>query len=474
MTAMAVVVGGVIGSGIFKKPREVAENVPQFGMAALVWILGGVLALLGALALAEVAVLYPRAGGNYVFLREGFGRRAAFLWGWVEFWLIRGGSLAALATIFAESLRDVLTNPALRHALGLDPGSGAIDYWELRWLTAGVIMGLAFINMVGVKWGGLVQLLVTLIKVGTLLAILVLPFAILTLTSPGADITRPQASYLSPVWPTQWSEIKVAGFGTALLGVLFAYHGWMNVTPIAEEIRDPQRNLPLSLLAGTGVVIFLYLGVNLAYYLVIPQKEMAELKDTTVAAAFSLRLIGPLGAAAASAAVMCSTFGALNAGMLVGPRVLYAMGEDGLAPRSLGAVHPRWHTPAMAILVMGLWAALVVLAVALSQHLEWLDKKKAGYDILATFSMFGATIFETMAVASIFIFRRQIPDADRPYRCWGYPGVPIAYCLIMALVVINIFIDQTTEALIGVGFIAVGALVYALFVPAAKPPLPTD
>jgi amino acid transporter len=475
MTAIAIVVGTVIGSGIFKKPQVVAQEVPQFGMAALVWILGGMLALLGALALAEVAVLYPRAGGNYVFLREGFGPLAGFLWGWVEFWIIRGASLAALATIFSESLREVLLNRAFQNTFGLTVPSAWLDFWGLKWLTVTVILFLALVNVRGVRWGGLLQLLITLVKVASLLGIMALPYLVVALAPRGTFIPGPRPENLEPVWPNTWSEVSWGGFGTALLGVLFAYHGWMNVAPVAEEIRRPHRNLPLSLLVGTLIVIFLYLGANLAYYFIIPRAEMAGLKHTTVATEFSLRLLGPIGAAAASAAVMCSVFGALNGNLLVGPRLLYAMGEDRLAPRVLGAVHPRYHTPALAILVMGGWAAVLVLAgAALTKYgLPVIEaggfsidlnppKDKSLFDILTDFAMFGAVTFETLAVASIFVFRQRLPDVDRPYRCPGYPFVPLLYVFIMALVLINTFINQRIESLIGLGFIMIGAVVYFL------------
>jgi amino acid transporter len=460
--ATAVVIGTVIGSGIFKKPQDVADHVPHFGLAALVWVLGGVLALLGALALAEVAVLYPKAGGNYVFLREGFGRLAGFLWGWVEFWIIRGASLAALATIFSESLHDVLRNSAFQQTLGLQLGTEPLGYWALKWLTVAVILGLALVNVRGVRWGGLLQLLITTVKVASLLGIMALPFLVAALARPGSNVPKPQPEYLSPAWPSSWAQIALGGFGTALLGVLWAYHGWMNIAPVAEEVARPQRNIPLALFAGVGIIIFLYLGANLAYYLIIPQSKMATLTDTTVATFFSESLLGPIGAAVASAAVMCSVFGALNGNLLVAPRLLYAMGEDGLAPRALRAVHPSYRTPALAILVMGAWSALLVLVLGLLSDFELLDRKKNHFNVLTDFAMFGAIIFETLAVATIFVFRRRFPDAERPYSCLGYPVVPILYVIILAAVVVSTFVNQTKEALTGVGFIAVGALVYHL------------
>jgi amino acid transporter len=455
----AVVVGTVIGSGVFKKPQAVAEHVPHFGLAALVWVLGGVLVLLGALAYAEVAVILPRAGGNYVFLREAYGRLAGFLWGWVDFCIIRSASLAALATIFTESLHDILQNESFQQAVGLPAGTH-LGFWPQRFLTVSVLAVLALVNVRGVRWGGLVQLVITIVKVGSLVAIALLPFAVLA-AWVSAPIT-PRFDYLRPVWPEDWRQISLGGLGSAFLGVLWAYHGWQNIGPVAEEVRRPQRNLPLALLGGVAIIITLYLGANLAYYLVIPGEEMAQLKQTTVATEFSLRLLGPLGAAAASAAVMCSVFGALNGNLLVGPRLLYAMGEDGLAPRALAVVHDRYRTPALAILVLAAWSALQILAVALFTQIGWLEESKSHFDRLTDFAMFGAVIFETLAVVSIFIFRRRRPDAERPYRCPGYPVVPALYVILPACVLVSMFLNERVEALAGVAFIALGAAVYGI------------
>jgi basic amino acid/polyamine antiporter, APA family len=459
LMATAVVVGTVIGSGVFKKPQSVAENVAYFGPAALLWVVGGLLVLLGSLAYAEVAVLLPRAGGNYVFLREAYGRLAGFLWGWVDFFIIRSASLAALATIFTESLHDILRNEAFQQAVGMPPGTH-LGFWWQRVLTVSVLALLAWVNILGVRWGGLVQLLITTVKIGSLVAIAVLPFLVFAawITAP----TMPDFAHLRPVWPDDWRQLSIGGLGTAYLGVLWAYHGWQNIAPVAEEVRHPQRNLPLALLGGVAIIITLYLGVNLAYYLVIPRLEMAELKQTTVATAFSLRLLGPLGAAAASAAVMCSVFGALNGNLLVGPRLLFAMGEDGLAPRALGVVHARYRTPALAIVVLAAWSSLQIVTVAFLTWIGQLDESKSHFDRLTEFAMFGAVIFETLAVVSIFVFRRRWPSAERPYRCPGYPLVPALYVIVPAFVLVNMFVYQQVEAVAAVGFIALGAAVYGV------------
>jgi APA family basic amino acid/polyamine antiporter len=462
--AMAVVIGTVIGSGVFKKPEAVAKVLPHFGWVAVVWILGGLLALLGALALAEIAVLYPRAGGNYVFLREGYGRLFGFLFGWVEFWIVRTASIAALATIFTEQVHAIV-----RAVYGMSSDQSYFDYWTERLMTVGVIGVLAAVNVRGVRWGGLLQLLITVVKIGSLLAIALLPFIL------WGKIEEPALTFTATDPKFESSGIPWAGIGTAMLGVLWAYHGWMNIAPIAEEVSRPQRNIPLAVLGGVGTIIVLYLGANVAYHLVIPMTKMAELGNTTVATEFCLKLLGPLGAAVASAAVMFSVFGALNGNLLVGPRLLYAMGQDRLAPRGLYAIHPRYKTPALAIIVVAIWSCLLVLGGAALSRFELpivelaegrvldlnLPKDKPLFDILTDFAMFGAMIFETMAISTIFVFRYRFPHADRPYRCWGYPVVPIVYILVLAAVACNTLVTQRTEAAVAVGFILFGAAVYA-------------
>jgi amino acid transporter len=471
--ATALVIGTVIGSGVFKKPAVVAEGLPFSGAAAVVWVLGGVLVLLGALAYAEVSVLYPRAGGNYVFLREGFGQLFGWLWGWVEFGIIRTASIAALATIFTESLNDILSSPLVRTSLGQGAGR-AMGFLTEKLVTASVIMVLALVNVRGVKWGAGLQLFITIVKVGSLLAILALPFALFLSLPAGSMAHPPRVENLAPVWPETWSQLSLKGLSAAFLGVLWAYHGWMNIGPIGEEVARPQRNIPLALLAGVAVIIFLYLGANVAYYLVIPQPDMADLAkpgSMSVAAVFGQRLLGPAGVVLASAAIMISVFGALNGNLLVGPRLLYAMGEDGLAPRALYRVHPRFHTPALAILVMAAWSALLVLGAAGLTLLGVIPGNVDHFDLLTDLAMFGAVIFETMAVLTIFVFRRTRPDAERPYRCWGYPVVPALYVLLPAFILYSTCRSNPLMAGSALVFIGLGvAAYYALGLD--RPPLP--
>lgn len=482
---MAIVVGTVIGSGVFKKARNVAENVPEFGLGIMVWVLGGLLALMGALALAEVATLFPRAGGNYVFLREGYGRRFGFLWGWVDFWIIRSGSIAALATMFTESLHDLL-----KQSFPQPNGNDVVNFWSRQMITMGIIVGLAAVNIRGTRIGGGLQVVLTSIKVGSLIGIALLPFLVLAAVNGVSH--PPQVANLRPFWPSDWSSVNWSNFGAALVGVLWAYHGWMNIGPVAEEIRNPQRNIPLALIGGVLLLILLYVSANVAYYLVIPRLEIAELKNTTVATEFCLRLLGPAGVVIASAIVMCSVFGSLNGNILVGPRLLFAMGRDGLAPQRLMRLHPKYQTPALATAVFVGWSCLLVICVGTLTQFRLpaiqimpataqagpvmldinLPAGKAPFDVVTDFAMFGAVAFETLVIAAIFVFRWRIPLAPRSYCCLGYPVVPALYVLIMAAVLANMFNnpEQRSESIVGLGFIAIGAVVYQVLFAGTQAP----
>jgi amino acid transporter len=472
--ATAIVIGTVIGSGVFKKPHAVAkemstfsdeaktviETQSDFGVIIVAWIVVGILSFMGSLILAEIATVHPRAGGNYVFLREGYGRWAGFLWGWVEFWIIRSGSIAALASIFTEALHGILQF-AINDA---GDNTAVLGFWARQGMTVIVIAVLAFVNARGTVLGGGLQVVVTTVKVVSLLSIALLPFIFLAfMNAPqGAEGPRPvDTQRLEPIWPTDPFAFNWSMFGSALVGILWAYHGWMNLAPVAEEVKNPGRNLPLAFLVGTLAVIVLYVSVNVAYHLVVSRTEMVlEGGTTPVATIFSQRLFGRIGLLLASLALMISVFGSLNGNLLVGPRLLFAMGQDGLAPAALSKLHSRWGTPVMATVVLAGWCILLVLNAGLLTYFNVM--RKALFDVLTDYTMFGAVAFETLAVATIFVVRRQYPvdKVQLPYRCWGYPVIPIIYVVAMAAVLFNMFYTQTVEALIAVGFIGVGALVY--------------
>ncbi|MCU0706467.1 MAG: APC family permease [Fimbriiglobus sp.] len=479
--AAGLVVGTVIGTGVFKKAAAVAAPTaaPEFGLAIGVWVGVGVLTLLGALAFAEVAVRFPRAGGNYVFLREAYGRPMAFLSGWVDFGINRGASVAALASMFTESLANLIAEvrPELASGFG---------YWPQRAFTVGLIAVLAVVNARGTLLGARLQFGVTILKVASIVVIALLPLVVLLW--PGAP-SQPTTAHMVKPWPDHFPLERWVGLGSAAVAVLWAYHGWMNLGPMAEEITRPQRNIPLALLAGVGCLIVLYVSANLAYYTALGPIDMVDARDgTTVAREFCRRLIGPAGAMAASLAVMVSVFGAVNGNILVGPRLPYAMAQDRLAPGIFGRLHARFRTPTFATALLAGWSIFMVLAlgvllqtnrelfhlweykndawqVATDEHTGQ-TKTDTPFDMLTDFVIFGSVAFDTLAVAALFVLRRKHADrtAALPYKCWGYPVVPALYCLAMAGVMFSMFLDpeKRWKAFVGLGFIAVGAGVYWL------------
>ena len=469
--AGAIVVGTVIGSGVFKKGQNVAERVPETGPALLVWVFGGLLALFGSLALAEICVLFPRAGGNFTFLREGFGRFVGFLWGWIDLGIIRSCSIAALASMFAEGLADVLKQ--------LNSGEPLLHFWPQQVLACFVIAALGHLNAEGTRLGARFQVFLTALKVGSIAGIIILPALIIFAVELPAH--PPQLAKLRPVWPADWAMFDVGKYLAAMVAVLWAYHGWMNVGPVAEEVRDPGRNIPLSLLGGVLALIALYVGANFAYLTVIPSAEMANLKHTAVSTEFGLRLLGPAGAVLASAILMLSVFGSLNGNLLVGPRTLLAMARERMVPARLAALRPRTETPALATAALTAWSITIVIGGALLTQYRLpnigfggssfdpnLPAGKPLFDVLTDLAVFGVVGFESLVIAALFRFRRLYPveTVKLPYRCPGFPVVPAIYLIAMAGVFINMFASEDLRggAVFGAGFLACGAVVYWLFV----------
>lgn len=444
VAATALVVGTVLGSGIFRKPHAIALAVESPGVVALLWIVGGLLVFIGALALAEVAAVLPHAGGNYVFLRESYGRIWGFLWGWVDFWIIRSASIAALGTAFADALANSL---------------GGLDPWGRMGLTVSVLVFLAWVNIRGVRWGSGLQVVITTIKVGSLLFIMILPWVWLFSGDPGPVTT----ANLHPIWPDERSQISLGGLGGAFLAILWAYHGWGNIAPASGEITNPQRNIPRALLVGVLIVMGLYLSVNLAYYLILNTAEMqAATGPLSVAEVACGKLLGHAGLAFAAVAIMFSTFGALNGNILVGPRLLFAMGEDRMAPQALSHVHPRYKTPDLAIAVLTLWSCLLVVAASVLIETNVLDRGYSPFDRLTDFAMFGSVVFETLGVVAIFVLRWKLPDVPRPYKCPGYPWLPALYVLLPAYVIVNALTSPKGrfEATVGLVIMLVGVGVF--------------
>jgi APA family basic amino acid/polyamine antiporter len=443
-SAIALVVGYVIGAGIFLKPGQIAAEVGDFRLILTAWVAGGLLCLLGALCFAELAAMLPRAGGLYVYLREAFGRPVAFLYGWNEVFFARPASLGALSTAFVGSLSRM---------------SGIADLPPLA--RAGfatlLVVTLAGVNVLGVIWGGRLQNATTLIKVGFLMTLAILPFALLPLVTGGFDA----ANYTSTTVPPAGSTLATQ-FSAALLAVLWAYNGWHNVTPVAEEIHAPQRTIPRALLVGVTTLIVLYVSVNCAYHGVLSMERMAAAKDH--AAEEMLRaLLGPAGSAFMSAVIMCSTFGAINGNLLITPRIAFAMGRDGVFFRPLGEVHARFRTPAIAIVVEASMAvALVWASAVLVTRLPAL-RDRSLFAMLTDFVIFASSLFYVLGVLAVLVLRRTHPDWSRPYRTWGYPVVPVLFLAAYAWFLGQVYVAKPFEARAGLVLIAAGVPVYGLW-----------
>jgi len=430
-SAAAIVVGTVIGSGIFLVPNTMVKNVGSPGMVFAVWIFGGMLTLFGALSYAELAAALPEAGGEYVYLREAYGPLWGYIYAWTQFGVDKSGSIATLATgffIYLANFRPELQNLWVVVPLPLDHRL-EIRYGQL--LAMLVIALLALINYFGVKVGGNVQVAVTIIKVGLIAAIIVI----------GLGSGHGSASNFQTAIP---SPGGVAGFFAALVAALWAYDGWNNVTMVASEIKNPQRNLPLALIVGTGAVIAIYLLTNLAYFYVLQADAVASTER--VAGEMMRRILGAPGAGAVSIAAMISIFAALNGSILSGSRVPFAASRDGLFFRKLAYVHPEHKTPSVSILALNAWAALLVLS--------------GTYDQLYEYVIFSSVILYGMATAAVIVLRFKRPDMPRPYRTVGYPVVPIVFILGVGYLVLSRLVNKPEESLKGLVIIVIGLPFY--------------
>lgn len=466
VAAFCVVVGSVIGSGIFLVPATVAHNVPYLSGILLAWVIGGLLSAAGALTVAELGAMMPRAGGPYVYLREAYGPLAAFLFGWVEFLLARTGAMATLAAAFARYFTQVVPPPA-----GLNG-----EYWQAGVAISAIAVVVA-VNVLGTRRGGELQVIGTVLKVGGVLVLIGLPLLV-----GGGSL-----DHLTPFWPRSATGSIWSGMMLAMVGILWAYDGWMNVTPLAEEIRDPEKNIPRSLTWGMGLLIVLYLAATLAYHYVLPLAEVAASNEAhggikkAVAAVYCNRLLGRAGVVGISLLVMASTFISLNGNALTGPRAYFAMARDGIFPKALCRIHPKFRTPANAILAQGVWAILLVAAgtvlivvpppspgggLPAFVRSAWSAlHEQPLYDLLFTYVIFGANVFYLIAIVSVFVLRGRRPDLPRPYRTWGYPFTPALYVVAATVLLGNMLWDETTRvpSIAGLGIIASGVPAYWFF-----------
>ncbi len=417
--ATVIVVGTIIGSGIFLVPHNVALEVGSVTSLYLVWVVGGTLALAGALSLAELGAAIPEAGGVYVYLREAYGRPVAFLFGWASLLVIDAGSAATLAVAFG--IYSAMLIP--------------VTLLEQKLIAATVIAILTFINLLGVRKGTAVQAIFTVAKLVGLGAIV------------GCALYFHDATPLGSVQRLPTPHTTWSSFGVALIGVLWAYQGWHQLSYSAGEIRNPSRNLPLGFLLGTLVVMAAYLIANFAYLRAVPLAELA--KRQRVAALTMQILVGPRGAAFVSALILCSIFGALNGTLLTSSRVYYAMARDKVFFAWVSRVHPRYRTPASALLILGGWSTLLALS--------------GTYEELYTYVVFTMWTFSAAAILAVIILRHKRPSLARPYRVIGYPVLPIAFVLAASLIVVNTAVAEPLESVIGLGIVLTGVPVFYLW-----------
>jgi amino acid transporter len=429
-SAVAVLVGSTIGSGIFRTPAGVAALVGDVPLFLLAWIVGGVVVLCGALTYSELAAAFPRSGGVYVFVREAFGPLPAFLFAWAELWVIRPGAYGAIGiTASAYTLRTLGHDPA---AIAAALGPLKISAEQL--LGAGYIVLVGAVNYFGIHRGALLQNFSTVLKVAALALLILIGFA---LGQPGV----PAGGILA-----QRAAVGLSPFLLAMVAILWAYDGWADLAFVGGEVQQPQKTLPRALLIGTGTVVVLYLAANLVYLYLIP---IAQLKHAELVAADVARLvIGPAGVIVVSGAIAVSTFGTLNGSMMTAPRIFFAAAEDGLFPRAIARVDPRTHAPTAAVILMTVMGVIFILIRKFTQ--------------LADQFIIGIWPFYALAVAGVFVLRRTRPRLERPYRTWGYPLVPLVFLLGALLLLSNYLISETRAFAVDIGIILTGLPVYLI------------
>jgi APA family basic amino acid/polyamine antiporter len=429
-----LVVGIVIGSGIFLTSGIIARAIPHPGLIIAAWALGGVVSLAGALTFAELGAAFPGSGGLYVYLREAYGPLPAFLYGWLNFVAYQTGVIAALAVGFAEYLGHFAPGLGIDHVV---LGSGEEGSWSVsagQLMAALAILVLTAVNVRGLTLGKRVQNVVTALKV---LALLV--FVVLGLLADPARAAAPAAP--AGGLPTGW----LAGLGVALVAVLWTYDGWLNVPNVAEEMRDPRRALPRALVGGLAIVTVAYVLTNVAYLRALPLAELQG--EVRVAERAAAVLLGAGASTLISGAVLLSTLGAANGVILTAARIYYAMGRDGLFFRRTGVAHPRFRTPHVALWAQGLWAAVLALS--------------GRYDQLIIYATFASLLIYVAGVAALFRLRRIQPDVPRPYRVPFYPALPLVFLIAVLLLLASTILERPTEAIVGLSLLGLGVPAFA-------------
>lgn len=445
--ATSIVVGTVIGTGVFLKARVMTCNVDSAWTVLVVWIVSGLLSLAGALTYAELSAMMPEAGGEYIFIREAYGPAPAYVYGWTQFIITYTGSAAAKGAAFAVFLNVLMqghlqTTYFTLHLFGHD-----FPFGQMQIIALGLVTLVTVVNCLAVSVSGTIASFLTALKVLLVLAVGAGVFALakgdwmnFALSNTGGTCEGVSSG----------ARGGVAGFGAAMLGALWAYDGWSNLTIVAGEVKNPKRNLPLALIGGMVLIVLLYTFVNAAYFYVLTPTDVASVtKSSSVAAIAVDRILGPIAASVMAIGLMVSTLGSCYTGILTGARIPFAMAQDGLFFRKLSEVSARTHVPIPALIVQWVWVCLLTLS--------------GSFDSLTDYAMFAAWIFYGLATASVFIFRKRMPNAERPYKTLGYPVIPILFLLVTAFLLINTVITAPVQSLIGLGLIVLGLPLYWYF-----------
>jgi basic amino acid/polyamine antiporter, APA family len=429
--SVLLLVSGIIGSSIFLTAKDIAGPLPQPMLFLLVWVIGGVISLFGCVAFAELGSMFPESGGQYVYLREAYGDLVAFLYGWMLFAVANGGTIAALSVASAAYTGQIFPIVSEKHVVVSLAG---ITITRAHLFGLLLIAGLTYVNVVGLRWGRLLQNLSTWTKFIAMAAFVFLGFAVgkgdwSHFHSRGVGLTM-------GLHPTQ----LISAMGIALIAVFWAYDGWVYITWVAGEVKEPRRNVPLAMVLGVVAVGAIYMAMNLTYLYALPLGEIAQ--HETIAHAAAAAMFSPRTAGWLSLMIAISCFSAAATCTLSGARVYLAMAQDGIFFRRMAVIHPKWRTPAFSLIGQGIWAALLTIS--------------GRYDQLYTYVIYGMVLSYTLTVIGMFLLRWKRPDIPRPYRCTGYPWLPAIYVLVGAAWTLNTILTRPTEAFWGTAIVLVG------------------
>ena len=456
--AIAIILGNVIGTGVFLKARVMTCNVGSPTWVLIAWIAAGFLTLAGALTYAELTSMKPKAGGEYVFLRDAYGKVPSFLYGWMQIFIGKTGSQAAVAVVFAIGLNDFLDGALKKTLLQTDILGFSFELTTLQIVAVMMIVIFTTLNCASVAFGGQIAKALTVVKIGLIAMVGLGAFLFVvggnfgnfslmntggTCEDVAATVTYGAAGYSF-----------LSGFAAAMLGALWGYDGWNNLTLVAGEVKNPKRNLPIALIGGTSLIMVLYIFIHIAYFYVLDPTAVASVsKDSSVAKVVVERFFtGDITTFATGFAVslftvglMISSVGTLHTSILSGARVPYAMARDGVMFKSFGVLSAT-RVPVYALMFQGVWASLLALS--------------GSFDTLTDYVIFGSWIFYALTTSSVFVFRRKYPDAERPYKTFGYPVVPVLFILVATWLLINTVMSNPLNSLIGLGLILLGLPVY--------------